>query len=153
MMDTWIPYGGGEQAPNRIVVHSMGEFIKDGQDFLHAPAFLNEYKLSAHILVDHNGRVFQCRKDNEQAWHARGYNKDSLGIEFLVKGRHDYASFVKTIQEDYVTDVQFEAGLDIVRSWCEKYDIKNIDRHSDLSPGRKVDPGTGFNWIKFKDEL
>jgi AmpD protein len=104
-------------------------------------------------MVDGKGDTFLCRDDDQIAWHAKGYNIDSLGIEFLVEGHHDYASFLEAIKGDYVTFDQFDAGRDAVRSWIEAYDIPRdrVVRHSDISPGRKVDPGTGFKWQKFLD--
>lgn len=147
--NSFIPHGGGFQKPTEIVVHSMGEYIKDGDRPQHAVAFLNEYGLSAHALIAPSGDVFVCRADNEGAWHARGHNKNSLGIEFLVAGEHDYRSFVDTIKSPYLTDLQLEAGVDVCKRWMRKHDIKTISRHSDISPGRKVDPGSGFPWDYF----
>lgn len=153
MIDAHLPYGALHQTPNRVVVHAMGEYIKHGNSHLYAPAFLNEYRLSAHILVKPDGEVIRCRYDKEGAYHAKGYNTDSLGIEFLVEGEHDYSSFINKIKTNYITSAQYDSGIDVVMDWMASYSILNIDRHSDLSPGRKVDPGTGFNWDKFKKEL
>ena len=144
--------GAKRNDPRMIVVHSMAEFLLDPQP-IHATDFLEKIRLSAHALVDSKGHTFICRDDDQGAWHAKGYNKNSLGIEFLVEGHHTYATFLEAIKADYVTFEQFDAGVAAVRNWVEAYDIprNRVVRHSDISPGRKVDPGTGFKWQKFLD--
>ena len=146
-------YGGKAiNIPDRIVVHCMGEFILD-PDPVHASEFLNNYGLSAHALVAPDGDIYICREDNQRAWHARGYNTNSLGVEFLVEGEHTYATFLEAIKTQYITTAQWEAGIDHVRHWIDTYRITKISRHSDLSPGRKVDPGEGFDWQAFTNRL
>ena len=141
-------FGAERNNPKMIVVHSMGEYIVDPKP-IHATDFLVKMGYSAHALVAPNGDVYICRDDDQGAYHARGYNTDSLGIEFLVEGNHNYGSFLKAIKDDYVTLDQWDAGMDVVKSWLSAYDIKKLVRHSDISPGRKVDPGEGFNWEWF----
>jgi len=100
IINAHIPYGGGKQRPTEIIVHCMAENIQNENNpevYDHAVAFLNEYKLSAHALIAPNGDIYRCRFDEEQAWHARGHNKNTLGIEFLVQGDHNYGSFVENI--------------------------------------------------------
>ena len=146
--------GNRHNVPKMIVVHSMGEFILDPQP-IHATDFLAKLGLSAHALVDPKGDVYICRDDDEGAYHARSYNTNSLGIEFLVEGHHTYGSFLDAIKADYITLDQWDAGVAAVKSWAEAYNIPRdkIVRHSDISPGRKVDPGSGFKWDKFLDAV
>lgn len=150
-----LPHGGdAPNDPKLIVVHAMAEYILDGGVYYHASEFLDRYELSAHVLVAPNGDRYVCRDDHERAWHARGHNTDSLGIEFLVEGRHDYASFVEVIKTPYLRmDEQYESGLEQVEQWIVDHQIRRITRHSTLSPGRKVDPGDGFPWAGFIGEL
>lgn len=146
--------GADRQTPKKIVVHSMGEFILDPKP-IHASDFLAKLGLSAHALVCPDGDIYVCRDDDEGAYHARGYNRNSLGIEFLVEGHHNYASFIEKIKSPFVTEDQLKAGIEAVKSWVRAYDIprEKILRHSDISPGRKVDPGAGFPWGDFLDEV
>lgn len=123
----------------------MGEYIKDDQEY-YAVDWLKKLGLSAHALITPDGTVIRCRSDSEGAWHAKGFNKNSLGIEYLVKGVHNYGTFLEAIKTDYVTPEQYQAGLAQIAEWVEQHPIHSIDRHSDLSPGRKVDPGSGFPW-------
>jgi len=142
--------------PTRIVVHAMGEYIQDDSipdRYNHAVSFLNEYKLSAHMLIAPNGDVYRCRFDSERASHARGFNTDSLGVEFLVQGKHNYGTFIDIIKTPYLTPEQYESGLMVVKDWLQLHNIEHINRHSDLSPGRKVDPGLGFPWEEFNKSL
>jgi len=138
--------------PNRIVIHAMGEYIIDPEPML-AVDMLDRDGLSAHYLILPSGDVMLCRRPEEGAYHARGFNTDSIGIEFLVEGEHDYGTFLKAITKDYVTPGQWQAGVELVKHLKSLYNIINVDRHSDLSPGRKLDPGTGFHWQKFKQQI
>jgi len=143
-------YGGGHQTPKLVIVHSMAEYIRDGKKVYPAFEWLEYLRLSAHALITPEGDVIRMRQDDEIAWHARGFNTGSLGVEFLVPGTHDYGSFLKSIDTPWTTDNQVEAGLDLVRLWQSLHNIKEVKRHSDVSPGRKVDPGHGFPWEVFE---
>ena len=142
------------QEPNRVVVHAMGEYISHSGDMLHAADFLKAIGLSVHILVCPNGDIIRCREDNQGAYHAKGHNVNSLGIEFLVEGEHEYGSFLAAIKKPYLTDAQYKAGKNFVRdTWWIKGGVSKLVRHSDISPGRKHDPGEGFPWERFKREV
>lgn len=149
-----IAAGRKKQTPKRVVVHSMGEYIREGGNKTRAAVdFLRNIGLSAHALVRPSGEIIRCRSDNEGAFHAKGFNVDSLGVEFLVKGQHDYGSFLKEIKKDYVTPHQYESGVKLVKEWIWLYNITQVDRHSDLSPERKYDPGSGFPWGQFLKDI
>ena len=147
-----LDHGGKTNTPDLIVLHAMGEYI-EGEPDLWAPAFLDKIGLSAHALVTPDGNIIRCREDYEGAWHAKGHNKNSLGIEFLVQGVHTYGSFMERIKTNYLTAPQYEAGLEQVRNWMKIHHITNIKTHSELSPGRKFDPGQGFPLVTFLQEL
>ena len=144
-----LPDGASHQDPKSIVVHAMGEFI-EGKP---AVEFLRYSGLSAHALVCPDGKVIRCRRDHQGAYHAKGFNTDSLGIEFLVAGDHNWTTFKKAIMAPYLTNAQYNSGVKVAQGWVTKFDIKSINRHSDLSPDRKKDPGSGFPWEQFLKDV
>ncbi len=139
-------YGGGDNEPGLIVVHAMAEFLDTAAEDFFAPDFLDTLGLSAHVFVTPSGVPIRCRDDDQVAWHSKGFNGNSLGIEFLVPGLHTYSTFVQAIATDWVTPAAFTCGVEVIKGWLAEHDIPLIRRHSDLSPGRKVDPGNGFPW-------
>lgn len=149
IIDKHSQYGATNQEPNTIVVHAMGEYIMG----THALEFLANQQLSVHAMAAPDGTIYRCRNDDEGAYHARGFNTNTLGIEVLVAGDHDYASFLEAIKKPYMPDEQYRAVIDQCRMWMSLNGITRIVRHSDLSPGRKVDPGKGFPWQKFLEDL
>lgn len=145
--------GAKSQTPSRIVLHAMSEYILYNDEYIHAHKFLKKIGLSAHALVCPNGDIIRCREDEQGAYHAKGYNKNSLGVEFLVEGKHSYASFLEAISSYYLTLEQHIEGVELLRGWCRKWDIKSIDSHSVLSPSRKFDPGEGFPLEQFLKDI
>ena len=151
---TLLNHGKDGNVPEMIVIHAMGEFVIDGTVRQHAVKFLDRCGLSAHSLIAPSGTNYRCRLDVQTAYHARGFNTNSLGLECLVEGEHGYASFIEAIKKPYLTEDQYQAILDQTRHWLNAHDsIRKIARHSDLSPGRKVDPGEGFPWGDFLHDL
>lgn len=147
------PHGGGHQSPTMIVYHAMAEWVVDVDNKYHAVQFLDRMGLSAHSLVSPTGHNFRLREDHRIAWHAKGFNINSLGIETLVKGEHDYASFLDAINKPYVEPQQYDEILRQSIEWIEAHEIRQLVKHKDLSPGRKVDPGNGFPWDELMDDL
>jgi AmpD protein len=71
-------------------------------------------------------------------------NDFSIGIE--LEG---------TDEEGY-TDYQYKSLVSITSTIMTRYPAITSDRiagHSDISPGRKTDPGNSFDWIRYKREL
>jgi len=155
MKKTWIPLENGSeiQVPSRIVIHAMAEFIESDDTGYFAVDWIRKCNLSVHAFVTPSGVLIRSRQGRQGAWHAKHYNMNSLGIEFLVPGIHTYDTFIDTIRNPYLTAVQYQSGLEQVQAWVDEYGITEINRHSDLSPGRKEDPGTGFPWTDFLSDL
>ena len=147
--DMPLPAGRSKQAPVRIVVHAMAEYIDTDDRDYDARSGLEKLGLSVHALIAPSGVVIRCRSDYQGGYHARGYNTDSLGAEILVPGLHTYETFLDALQTPYYSTKQYSALVELVRGWRGRHAIEEVNRHSDLSPGRKVDPGAGFPWAQF----
>ena len=108
----------------------------------------NQSKVSAHYLVEEDGRVFQLVDEKMRAWHAglsywsglTDINSASIGIE-IVNGGHDFGlpEFPKQ---------QIETVIHLCQSIKKRHNISdfNIVAHSDIAPSRKQDPGEKFPW-------
>jgi len=107
-----------------------------------------EAKVSAHYLIDEDGRIFRLVDEDKRAWHAgrshwRGItdvNSASIGIELVNPGHEfGYREF---------TDAQMGALIPLVAEIKERHAITrgNVVGHSDIAPARKQDPGELFNW-------
>jgi N-acetylmuramoyl-L-alanine amidase len=105
-------------------------------------------KVSAHYLIDEDGRVTALVPEDKRAWHAgRSYwrgntdvNSASIGIELVNPGHEwGYRPF---------PDAQMEALLPLLADIVGRHDIApaNVVGHSDVAPARKEDPGELFDW-------
>jgi N-acetylmuramoyl-L-alanine amidase len=104
--------------------------------------------VSAHYVVQEDGRIHALVPESKRAWHAgvshwRGetnINQRSIGIEIVNPGHEfGYRPFPK---------VQMEAVAALCHDILERYPIpsRNIVGHSDIAPNRKEDPGELFDW-------
>lgn len=150
-----FPLAGGaaKQVPRRIIIHSMAEYVPGSPSNQHATELLKALKLSVHALIAPDGTIIRCRQDWEGAYHAKGHNENSLGVEFLVPGVYDYGQFLKRIKTPYLTKEQYASGVYLVSHWAKQYAILDIQRHSDVDPSRKYDPGNGFPWTSFLSDI
>lgn len=153
------PHGSGIQRPKRGVVHAMGEYIRlDDGRVMGAAEFLEHIGLSAHCLVHPSGDRIRTRRPDQVAWHAKGHNSNTYGVEMLVPGTHDYASLLDATKvPGWANGMQILALTEEFRGVAALYpefDTNNINRHSDLDPERRwFDPGEGFPWDDFKRQM
>jgi len=105
---------------------------------------LVQARVSAHFLVERDGRLTQFVSCLDRAWHAGasvfrgrgGCNDFSIGIE--LEGT-DFTPFA---------DAQYGALAHLVAALCAAYPIEFARGHSEIAPGRKTDPGPCFDWTR-----
>ncbi|MGE3303570.1 MAG: N-acetylmuramoyl-L-alanine amidase [Hyphomonadaceae bacterium] len=110
-------------------------------------------RVSAHYVVEEDGRVFALVAEEKRAWHAgagawRGeadLNARAIGIE-IVNGGHDFGV------PDFA-EAQIAAVIDLVRDICARHGLRadQVVGHSDVAPARKADPGEKFPWKRLAE--
>jgi len=129
---------------DRLVFHSMMEFLVEGEG-LHATQFLEEEAgYSAHYLITPNGLIIKTVNIINIAWHAAGFNRTSIGIEWLVPGYATLSEFYKIIKTNWLSEAAYKAGIELIDDLKTECNFKHFNPHSFLSPERKQDPGDGF---------
>lgn len=110
-------------------------------------------KVSAHYLVDENGKIFPLVREDMRAWHAgksfwRGItdlNSASVGIELANPG-HEFGYL--PFPEAQITALE-GLSLDIMRR--HGLGAASALGHSDIAPDRKQDPGELFPWRRLAE--
>lgn len=146
-------------APELVVIHNIslppGQFGGPWIDALftnqlppgHHPYFANiaHLRVSAHALIRRDGELIQYVPWHRRAWHAghscwngrERCNDFSVGIELEGTDDQPYEA------------IQYQQLTEILLALFETYPTLSPSRitgHSDISPGRKTDPGTSFDW-------
>jgi N-acetylmuramoyl-L-alanine amidase len=143
-------FDGRTTVPDTVVLHYTGmETGEAALARLRDPAA----EVSAHYLIEEDGRLFRLVAEERRAWHAgasfwkgdTGLNQRSIGVE-LVNPGHDFG--YRPFPEAQVAVLV--ALLDDVR---EHWDVPDgrILGHSDIAPARKLDPGELFPWARLAE--
>lgn len=139
------------RTPDMIVLHYTGMQTADA-----ALARLCEDKeprVSCHYLVHDDGRIVQLVQEEMRAWHAGAsswenetdINSRSIGVEIVNPG-HDFG------YPDFPS-AQMDAVIALCRDIIARHSIRadRVLAHSDVAPGRKIDPGEKFPWAKLHE--
>ena len=140
----------GISRPDMIILHYTGMTTGIGaEEWLCNP----ESQVSSHYLVHDDGRVVQMVRESDRAWHAgksswRGrtdINSCSVGIEIVNPGHIlGYRKFGER---------QVDAVIALCRDIVRRQGIppERVLAHSDVAPGRKIDPGEKFPWKRLAE--
>lgn len=141
----------GNAKPSLLILHYTGmSSAEKAIDWLSRP----ESGVSCHYVVDENGRVTQLVPEEFRAWHAgvsswkgeTDINSHSIGIEIHNPGhQHGYPEFPPE---------QMQAVIALSKDIVRRHHISpdHILAHSDVAPGRKIDPGEKFSWLHLAKE-
>ena len=104
---------------------------------------MSRSRVSCHFLIDTSGEIYNLVDISKRAWHAEksfwnncvDINSNSIGIELHNAGNEDF------------TSQQLESLVKLVKKLMRDNAIQSWDilGHSDVSIGRKIDPGTNFH--------
>ncbi|MFS2165821.1 1,6-anhydro-N-acetylmuramyl-L-alanine amidase AmpD [Variovorax sp. Varisp62] len=106
-------------------------------------------EVSSHFYVRRNGELWQFVSCDDRAWHAgasswrgRGNcNDDSVGIE------------LEGLEGQPFDEPQYETLASLCAAVAQHYPIAHIAGHEHIAPGRKQDPGAGFEWRRLREQL
>jgi N-acetyl-anhydromuramoyl-L-alanine amidase len=106
-------------------------------------------QVSAHFLIRRDGRPLQFVSCDSRAWHAGASswcgrddcNDFSVGIELEgLEGRRFAAA-------------QYRSLTRLLKTLAKHYPLSAVVGHEDVAPGRKHDPGAGFDWSRLARRL
>ena len=106
-------------------------------------------RVSAHFVVRRDGELVQFVSCDQRAWHAgvsshRGHencNDFSIGVE------------LEGLEGESFEPAQYDALVALSRALARRYPIDAVAGHEHIAPGRKRDPGSGFDWRRFQAGL
>lgn len=148
------PNKSGVISPKYTIIH----YTADGTPKQTINWFMNTAAgVSAHLLIDRDGNIYQFAPFNIKTWHAGeskwgnlvGMNSHSIGIELTNLGRSatvkDGWIYEKGAYWQPYTCKQIEACTAVVAALRETYGLIDALGHEDIAPGRKTDPGPAFD--------
>ncbi|WP_224360811.1 peptidoglycan recognition protein family protein [Hyalangium versicolor] len=113
-------------------------------------------EVSAHYMVDRDGKIYQLVNDSKRAWHAgkaelhgvpTDVNGRSIGIEIVNDGSGKTA----------FTEAQYKSLTQLVGFLKQEYKVpmNNIVGHKDVAvpKGRKSDPASNFDWTRLRNGI
>jgi N-acetyl-anhydromuramoyl-L-alanine amidase len=108
-------------------------------------AEIGAMRVSSHALVTRAGGLIQFVRFTDRAWHAgqSSYNGRSACNDFSIG--IELEGFDTLPYEP----AQYDTLGAVVAALCKAYPRLSPERlvgHSDISPGRKTDPGPAFDW-------
>jgi AmpD protein len=143
-----------------LVLHSIslppGEYGGDAIERLFTnrldpsahPSFasLQGLQVSAHFVIHRDGRVVQYVSCEQRAWHAgrsqwRGRdncNDWSIGVE------------LEGLEGQTFEPAQYTQLARLMRALAAQYPLTEAVGHEHVAPGRKADPGPGFDWLQLR---
>ena len=137
--------------PGQFGTHQVQRLFTNTLDWEAHPYFgsIRDLKVSAHFFITRAGELWQFVSVKNRAWHAgdsfyRGRNNcndDSVGIELegLDGGAFEHA--------------QYESLSVLCAALLQQGAIRYIAGHEHIAPGRKHDPGSGFDWLRLQSSL
>jgi N-acetyl-anhydromuramoyl-L-alanine amidase len=161
------PYFGPRPAGvaiSLVVLHSIslppGEYGGDAIEHLFTgqldhtahPYFdqhLRGLEVSAHFVIRRCGALLQFVSCDDRAWHAgasswqgvSNCNDYSIGIE------------LEGLEGSTFEPEQYRALVRLLRHLKQRYLLKHVVGHEHIAPGRKLDPGPGFDAAKLAAAL
>jgi AmpD protein len=170
----WYRYARAQASPNfgarpapacidLIVIHSIslppGEYgggqvqrlFTNQLDWDAHPYFqsIRGLQVSSHFFITRSGELWQFVSCDARAWHAgessyRGKsncNDDSIGIE------------LEGLEGGLFEAAQYDTLASVCAALLRHYPIAHLAGHEHIAPGRKQDPGPGFDWSRLRDSL
>ncbi len=110
---------------------------------------LRGLRVSAHFVIRRRGDIQQFVSCDQRAWHAGpsqwqgrdNCNDFSIGIE------------LEGLEGETFEQAQYLSLVQLLHALRRRYPIRQVAGHEHVAPGRKGDPGSGFDWVELRRQL
>jgi len=173
-LDGWYQFAGHVASPNfgprppgskpeLIVVHAISlppgryggpeveQLFTNQLEWDQHPYFesIRGMTVSSHFYIRRQGELVQFVSADDRAWHA--------GVSSF-RGRsncNDYAIGVELegAEDGPFEDAQYETLAVLCAAVLQRYCVTDLAGHEHVAPGRKTDPGPGFDWPRLQRSL
>ena len=137
--------------PGRYGGPEVEQLFTNRLDWAADPYFeqIRGMEVSAHFFVRRDGELVQFVDADRRAWHAgvscwRGRercNDDSIGIE------------LEGLEGQTFEAAQYQTLAWLCEQLASRHPIAHVAGHEHIAPGRKLDPGPGFDWNRLQRSL
>ncbi|HEX4509764.1 MAG TPA: 1,6-anhydro-N-acetylmuramyl-L-alanine amidase AmpD [Burkholderiaceae bacterium] len=134
--------------PGRYGGDEVERLFTNTLDFGAHPYFetIRGLEVSAHFFVRRGGAVLQFVSVDDRAWHAGvsrwngqdDCNDRSVGIE------------LEGLEGDTFEAAQMDALATLLHALDARRSVRHVVGHEHVAPGRKRDPGAGFDWARLR---
>jgi N-acetyl-anhydromuramoyl-L-alanine amidase len=105
--------------------------------------------VSSHFYIRRDGQLWQFVSCDNRAWHAGqsrfgerdNCNDFSIGIE------------LEGLEGETFEPAQYLQLAKLCQATRQRYPIAHVAGHEHIAPGRKFDPGPGFDWPSFRETV
>lgn len=109
-------------------------------------ASIRGLQVSAHFVIRRSGALWQFVDCEQRAWHAGASS---------FQGRSNCNDYAIGIELEGLEGQPFMAAQYSTLAWlCEalqqRYALRHVCGHEHVAPGRKHDPGAGFDWLRLR---
>ena len=132
--------------PGEFGGSGVGQLFTNRLDPAHHPYYreIDGLRVSAHFFIRRSGELIQFVSCDRRAWHAGASS---------WRGRKHCNDFSVGIELEGCDELPFERAqyktlTRLIAALRHRYPIQDIVGHSDVSPGRKTDPGPHFDWSR-----
>jgi N-acetyl-anhydromuramoyl-L-alanine amidase len=110
---------------------------------------IQSLQVSSHFYIERDGKLWQFVSVDDRAWHAGqsqfgqqdNCNDFSVGIE------------MEGLEGEAFEPAQYLQLIRLCQALRQRYPIAYVAGHEHIAPGRKFDPGPGFDWGLVKKKL
>jgi len=137
--------------PGQYGGHEVQQLFTNQLDWNEHPWFeqIRGLKVSAHFYIRRQGELWQFVSCDDRAWHAgrscyqglENCNDHSIGIE------------LEGVEDQAFDAAQYKTLASLCTVIAQNYPVTQLAGHQHIAPGRKHDPGSGFDWSRVQQAL
>jgi len=136
----------GEYGTGQVQRLFTNQLDWDAHDYFRS---IRGLQVSAHFFIARDGQLWQFVSCNDRAWHAG----ESVYLEKANCNDYSVGIELEGLEGLVFENPQYETLSSLSAALLQTYPITQVAGHEHIAPGRKNDPGAGFDWPTLRRSL